>query len=214
MNEPATALTDRLAELAQRANHHHAQCDLYSNEGALREAIEAGLALIDAKEQVPVGTWLTWLQQNTRIPERTARTYMDVARDSMTATPVAGPSVRKALLQLAAKRPPKPPSNVVQLQFVGPPPRPAVSRTPDQTGKGRARANRRNPRAPKPRQPAFVEAPKFFEDFLTALELCTSEYELPAIPPVLRTLMKQRIGRAKVDEMIAYLQRVAAAMEE
>lgn len=209
MNIVALDVHQQLALIASEINELHAAVARHREEG-LRAAILAGQRLIEVKEKVPKGEWLTWVGRNCTFSERTARDYMDTARDAASVTPVTGPSFRKARRQLAEKRRSssnsEKGSNVVQLN----------ARKPDATAyprKGRAAVRKRKRGAPTPRQAAFIEAPKFFEDFLIALERCATVYGLPEIPQVLRTLMRERIGKPAVEEMIAYLKQVADAME-
>ena len=82
MAEP-TALkpnADPLADLATRIKSLHAQV-LDAGKNVVRKAIEAGVALIDAKRQVGHGNWLRWLRDNCELSERTAEVYMECARN-------------------------------------------------------------------------------------------------------------------------------------
>jgi hypothetical protein len=69
--------TSQLAQLATIANDAH--------RNALPRAIEAGQALIDAKRLLKHGEWLPWLKANCVFSERTARVYMQVARNPKSA---------------------------------------------------------------------------------------------------------------------------------
>ena len=44
-------------------------------------AVEIGRRLVEAKELLPHGEWLPWLQQETDFSERTAQTYMKIFRE-------------------------------------------------------------------------------------------------------------------------------------
>jgi len=71
MAEP-TALkpnADPLADLATRIKSLHAQV-LDAGKNVVRKAIEAGVALIDAKRQVGHGNWLRWLRDNCEYDAR------------------------------------------------------------------------------------------------------------------------------------------------
>ena len=71
---------DPLADLATRIKSLHAQV-LDSGKNVVRKAIEAGVALIDAKRQVGHGNWLRWLKENCELSERTSEVYMECARN-------------------------------------------------------------------------------------------------------------------------------------
>jgi hypothetical protein len=71
---------DPLAELATRIKSLHAQV-VDAGKNVVRKAIEAGLALIDAKRQVGHGNWLRWLKDNCELSDRTAEVYMTCARN-------------------------------------------------------------------------------------------------------------------------------------
>ena len=77
MNE---LLKSELPELARTINR--AQADI---ESALNQAVEnaviAGQALIEAKAAVKHGEWQDWISVNCRISDRTARSYMRLARE-------------------------------------------------------------------------------------------------------------------------------------
>jgi len=237
VTEPVPIIDLQLASLARQANEHHAAVQQHES-GVLREAIAAGHALLAARSHVAEGAWLAWIKTNCAFTERTARRYLAVARDAQADSPVSGPTFRKALKQIAAKRAAREPTtpgtgtpdapsqegsqegtNVVPLNTATRPLAKRTRGTGTPTGreppnKGRQRSRKLAPGTPTPRQGAFVEAPKFFEDMLIALEQCTTIYGYPDIAPVLQTLMKQRIGRAKVAEMIDYLKKVADTMGE
>ena len=44
-------------------------------------AVEIGRRLVEAKELLPHGEWLPWLQKETDFSERTAQTYMKIFRE-------------------------------------------------------------------------------------------------------------------------------------
>jgi hypothetical protein len=64
-----------IPQLAERINAAHARA-----EAALRltlaNAREAGELLLQAREKVPHGAWLPWVQGTCRIPERAAQAYL------------------------------------------------------------------------------------------------------------------------------------------
>lgn len=70
-------------------------------------AIEAGEALLEAKEQMNHGEWLPWLRDNCEMSESTAQVYMRLAKykDEVLANPqrAADLSIRAALDALRAR---------------------------------------------------------------------------------------------------------------
>jgi hypothetical protein len=68
-----------LLHLAERINAEHDQAGAALKAGLLH-ARSAGDLLLQAKEQLPHGQWLPWLEANVRFSDRTAQAYMRVAR--------------------------------------------------------------------------------------------------------------------------------------
>src|SRR5262245_12758692 len=65
---------DPLADLATRIKAHHAAVrDAARN--VVEKAIAAGTLLKEAKDKVGHGKWLTWLEENCELSERTAENY-------------------------------------------------------------------------------------------------------------------------------------------
>lgn len=97
-----TRPADSLAELAAAANSAHE-----AGEQAVRKGLEhfrvAGDALLKAKAACGHGKWLPWLQQNVKFSGRTARHYMQVAKDWGKLATVANLGLRDALRLLAAE---------------------------------------------------------------------------------------------------------------
>jgi hypothetical protein len=93
---------DRLAKLTATAvTWHHAVGQALGD--ALRHAMAAGDALIAMRELVPEGQWQAYLRDRTDISERSARVYMQVARDRAklgSGRRSAGPLSIAAALQL------------------------------------------------------------------------------------------------------------------
>jgi hypothetical protein len=90
-----------LSDLATRIREAHERCHASMTQG-LQHALEAGQLLIQAKDQIPHGEWLTWLQTHCDIGERQSQNYMRLARDLPRLNPantqrVADLSVRQAL---------------------------------------------------------------------------------------------------------------------
>jgi Protein of unknown function (DUF3102) len=69
-----------LPALIDQINEAHEQCR-QAYQSSLAHARRCGELLIEAKSQVQHGEWLTWLSVNCTVAERTARAYMQVARD-------------------------------------------------------------------------------------------------------------------------------------
>lgn len=73
----------------------------------LKHAIAAGQLLVEAKAQLNHGQWSPWLAEHCSISERTAQSYMRLARslgnlEAVKAQRVADLSFRDALRSLAA----------------------------------------------------------------------------------------------------------------
>ncbi len=69
-----------LREIAQRISNEHQACR-NAAQSAVEHAICAGELLLEAKSKVPHGHWLSWLEGNCGIAERTAQAYMRLARE-------------------------------------------------------------------------------------------------------------------------------------
>ena len=76
-NHPVTDL-DWLPGLADEINAEHAAAE-ESARDAVNRAYRAGKLLIQAKRRVDHGKWLSWIDENLDLSERTAQTYMRVA---------------------------------------------------------------------------------------------------------------------------------------
>jgi len=93
----AQAGDNSLADLAARIKAEHEAVG-----EAMKHAIAAGELLIEAKDKLPHGKWLPWLEANCEMSERTAQAYMRIARELTKIEPakaqrVADLSVRDAL---------------------------------------------------------------------------------------------------------------------
>ena len=66
-------------ELASKIREAHAQVHKHA-ENMIQHAFAAGSALIEAKLAVPHGDWLAWLRQNCELSDRTAQSYMRLAK--------------------------------------------------------------------------------------------------------------------------------------
>ena len=100
-----------LAELARDINVETLAAEVTgrigkaANEARSAHAIEAGRLLLQAKELVPRGEWLSWLADNCEVSKRSAQEYMQLARthkemDPANARRVAHLSLREALKEL------------------------------------------------------------------------------------------------------------------
>ncbi len=69
-----------LAELAKRINQEHAAV-LRVFKTTVGHVQKAGIYLIRAREKISHGGWETWVQENTDVSPRTARAYMQIARE-------------------------------------------------------------------------------------------------------------------------------------
>lgn len=98
------------AGLADRINAEHAAV-LVGARMALEHARAAGELLLEARHRCPYGTWLPWLREHVTFSERTAQSYMRVARrwpelEAQNAQSAADLSLDGALRLLAAPTPP------------------------------------------------------------------------------------------------------------
>jgi hypothetical protein len=94
------AHSNSLADLASRINaEHDAVCGALKR--SLGHAITAGKLLIEAKAQLRHGQWMSWLKDHCKIPERTARLYMRVAKNEAEIGNVADLTLRGAVALLA-----------------------------------------------------------------------------------------------------------------
>jgi hypothetical protein len=74
------SMSNSLAELAARIRGEHDGAKGAIKRG-VEHAIAAGELLIEAKEKLQHGQWLTWLEEHCGLSERSARRYMRVARN-------------------------------------------------------------------------------------------------------------------------------------
>jgi len=75
-------------------------------QSAVQHAIRAGELLVEAKAQVKHGEWLPWLEANFPGSERSAQTYMRLARKSATVADL--PTIGVAVAALAPPKPDQP----------------------------------------------------------------------------------------------------------
>jgi len=101
-------IVSTLPELARTINRAQQNVDSLLTE-ALGHALEAGNALIHAKALVDHGQWQNWLEGNCVVSDRTARSYMRLARElpklsSEERQRVAVLPLREAITALATPR--------------------------------------------------------------------------------------------------------------
>jgi len=89
--------SSRLAQIATELSGQHAACESALSD-ALGHASRAGELLLEAKPLVAYGEWGSWLAANFAGSHRTARGYMQLARERR---PVATVGVRAALAAIA-----------------------------------------------------------------------------------------------------------------
>lgn len=90
-----------LAELVMKARHHHGYVQK-AGQAIVQHAIDAGEALLEAKQRVPTGEWLDWLRTHfTDWSIYTARNYMRVARHRELLDERNPESLRQALAYLS-----------------------------------------------------------------------------------------------------------------
>ena len=76
----AIAQSNSLADLADRIRAEHEATSLSLKRG-VEHSMAAGELLIEAKALVKHGQWLPWLRDHCQISDRTARLYMQLARN-------------------------------------------------------------------------------------------------------------------------------------
>jgi DNA-binding transcriptional MerR regulator len=67
-----------LDDLAQVVNEEHSQVQIALSHGVMR-AIRAGEALLEARERVPKGEWVSWIEDNLEVDRGIVKTYMRLA---------------------------------------------------------------------------------------------------------------------------------------
>src|SRR5262249_39815837 len=102
----ARLFADPLADLATRIKSLHAEV-LDAGKNVVRKAIEAGVALIDAKRQVGHGNWLRWLRENCELSEPTAEVYMECARNRQKLEAIIAGAANMTLAQALREIKPK-----------------------------------------------------------------------------------------------------------
>lgn len=113
MTENAAVQRQKLDRLAEEIGYEVDQAEA-KFESAIDHAIRAGEKLMEAKRLVPHGTWLSWLGSNTRIGQRQAQRFMQVARNASRVSHL--PTVRDALAALAEPR--TAPPSVAQMREI------------------------------------------------------------------------------------------------
>jgi len=90
-----------LTDLANRIKTAHADVR-NAAKNIIRRAIDAGVALIEAKARVPHGEFLQWVEENCGFSERTAHNYMLIGanRDKLKSAIDADLTLNQALRQV------------------------------------------------------------------------------------------------------------------
>ncbi len=76
----ANLVVASLDDLAAQINAEHDRCQ-QAYRDSLSYARSCGQLLIQAREQIPRGSWLLWLEANCKVAQRTAYAYMRVAKE-------------------------------------------------------------------------------------------------------------------------------------
>lgn len=104
---PAPALQQPLSTLAAEINRHHRAAESSIRSG-LEHALQAGRLLLAVKAQCRRGKWADWLKTNCECSQRTAQSYIRIAKRwpeiEAKAQHVALLSFRDAVKMLAAPR--------------------------------------------------------------------------------------------------------------
>ena len=91
--------SNRLPILAAEIRRAHADVQDAARTAAQR-AIDAGHALIEAKDLVAHGGWLPWLREHCALAERTAQLYMKIAKSGNSAETVAALGLQAAASEM------------------------------------------------------------------------------------------------------------------
>jgi hypothetical protein len=126
MAEPVLqAGANRLPVIASSINDHLAAAEQATKHG-LEHAIAAGLLLLEAKDLVGHGAWITWLEANCRVGVRQAQTFMRLARnrhklDALKCEATAYLTVTAAEALVGRPKPERPYGLLGQLDLLGGP---------------------------------------------------------------------------------------------
>jgi hypothetical protein len=88
-------------DLAREINAEHGQVETYKHN-TIQHAIRCGELLLEMKQRVGHGNWLTWVQEHFEASERTARNYMEIAKSAAVADLQDDTTMRSALRALAS----------------------------------------------------------------------------------------------------------------
>ena len=97
-NEPARG--DE--ELAREINTEHGYVETHKRN-TIQHAIRCGELLLEMKQRVGHGNWLTWLDEHFHASERTARNYIQIAKSAAVADLHDDTTMRSALRALASR---------------------------------------------------------------------------------------------------------------
>ena len=109
MSKPVTldpTVEQQMRQYADEANENH-RAAMDAEASALQYARAAGDALRQAKQLVPYGGWLAWLDANFKASTKTATDYMRIseAYDGLLRSGSQPTSIRHALERLKRRRP-------------------------------------------------------------------------------------------------------------
>jgi hypothetical protein len=89
-------------DLAREINAEHGHVERYKRN-TIKHAIRCGELLLEMKQRVGHGNWLTWVEEHFEASERTARNYMEIAKSAAAADLSEETTMRSALRALASR---------------------------------------------------------------------------------------------------------------
>ncbi len=97
-------------ELAREINTEHGHVETYKHN-TIQHAIRCGELLLEMKQRVGHGNWLTWVEEHFQASERTARNYMEIAKSAAVADLHDDTTMRSVLRALASRSQSKEPKD-------------------------------------------------------------------------------------------------------
>jgi Protein of unknown function (DUF3102) len=89
-------------DLVREINTEHGHVETHKRS-AIKHAIRCGELLLEMKQRVGHGNWLSWVEENFQASERTARNYMEIAKSAAVADLSDATTMRSALRALASR---------------------------------------------------------------------------------------------------------------
>ncbi|HEV3321205.1 MAG TPA: DUF3102 domain-containing protein [Solirubrobacteraceae bacterium] len=89
-------------DLAREINTEHGHVETHKHK-TIRHAVRCGELLLEMKQRVGHGNWLTWVEEHFEASERTARNYMEIAKSAAVADLSDSTTMRSALRALASQ---------------------------------------------------------------------------------------------------------------